>query len=59
MAEPREFICQDCGTPVVIFAQMHANDVDVCLTCLWLRAIEDPVEREQLRKFLQGDRDGT
>lgn len=53
MSDHREFTCQDCGTLVFSFGQPHANDVDICAECLWLRDIEDPVEREKLRKFLQ------
>lgn len=52
MAEPREFTCRDCGTPVVSFGEQHHNDQDVCATCSWLRQIEDPVEREKLRAWI-------
>lgn len=50
----REFTCTDCGTDVTFFGvEAAANEQDLCATCLWLRAVEDPVEREKLREFLQ------
>ena len=49
----------DCGVPVVSWGPESANDNPVCATCTWLRYIEDPVERERLRKFLnRGDGNG-
>jgi len=54
-----EFVCIDCGIPVVSWGPESANDNPVCATCTWLRYIEDPVERERLRKFLnRGDGNG-
>lgn len=55
MSEPREFDCRDCGIHVVSWA-LHpaANDQDICAECQWLRGIEDPQQREELRKFLGG-----
>jgi len=50
--QPRTFICRDCEIEVHAFAPDHANDQDLCVECKWLRAIEDPIEREQLRDFL-------
>jgi hypothetical protein len=50
-----EFTCIDCGTRVFAIGYHHANDDPVCATCSWLRAIEDPDEREKLRKFLNRD----
>lgn len=50
--EISEFICIDCSVPVVRFGTLHANDQDLCAQCAWLRNIEDPKEREELRKFL-------
>jgi hypothetical protein len=50
---PREFICADCGSPVVVIVPVHDNDQDVCSTCSWLRSIEDPEERAHLRTFLK------
>lgn len=49
----RTFVCRDCGVDVVSFGPVHANDQDICAECLWLRSIEDPVEREKLRQFLR------
>ena len=49
---PRIFTCSDCGIEVYAFAPDHANDQDICVECKWLRDIEDPVEREKLRLFL-------
>jgi len=50
----REFTCRDCGTEVTSFGDPHAaNEQDLCTECQWLREIEDPVEREKLRKFLE------
>lgn len=54
MTETREFTCIDCGGLVLSIGVSHANDQPICAECLWLRAIEDPVEREKLRKFLEG-----
>lgn len=53
MTGPREFTCRDCGIHVVSFDPHHANDQDICVTCMWLRDIADPKEREELRKFLR------
>ena len=54
MNAPHEFICRDCGIHVVMFSEhMAANDQDYCAECLWLRSIDDPVEREKLREFLK------
>ncbi len=50
--DSREFICRDCGVPTVVVIPHHANDQDVCATCQWIRSIEDPVERAELRRFL-------
>lgn len=56
----REFDCIDCGTKVYRYAETAANDQDICVTCLWLRDIADPEEREKLRKFLNhGDDNGN
>jgi hypothetical protein len=49
----REFTCKDCGTLVFAFGEQHANDQDLCAECIWLRAVEDPVDREKLREFLK------
>lgn len=53
----REFICRDCGTNVTVFGEVDAfkpaNDQDLCAECIWIRSIENPVEREKLRAFLQ------
>ena len=48
----REFRCVDCGAEVCSLGEPHANDQDMCATCLWLRAVEDDRERERLRAFL-------
>lgn len=56
MEKPREFTCTDCGVHVIMFNPRHANDVDICVTCLWLRLIEDPEERKKVREFLRRDR---
>lgn len=48
-----EFSCIDCGVRVVRFGPPVANDQHVCAECTWLRSIEDPEERERLRRFLQ------
>lgn len=52
MSATHEFDCIDCGTHVLSFGPEHANDENICAECMWLRSIEDPIEREQLRKFL-------
>lgn len=54
--EKPTFICIDCGIPVYRMVETHANDEDICVECKWLRDIEDPKEREELRKFLKRDR---
>jgi hypothetical protein len=48
----REFTCVDCGIRVVQLIQSHANDQDLCAVCTFLRTIEDPKERADVRKFL-------
>jgi hypothetical protein len=53
---PREFICRDCGIEVVQFVVLEPNLDDVCMTCLWLRDIADPNERDSLRKVLNRER---
>jgi hypothetical protein len=53
MTHEREFECIDCGVTVVAFGPPTANDDSVCATCAWLRGIDDPVEREKLREFLE------
>ena len=50
---PREFTCVDCGAHVAVFGELIANDQDLCMECMWLRSIEDPVDREKLREFLK------
>ncbi len=52
MSQPYEFTCRDCGTRVATFGAAHANEQDICARCLWLRDIEDPEEREKLRRLL-------
>jgi len=55
----REFVCIDCGVPIVSFGYDAANDNPVCATCAWIRSIPDPVDRERLRVFLsRGDDNG-
>lgn len=55
-----EFDCIDCGIHVLRFINHFANDQYLCAECTWLRSIEDPVEREKLRKFLnRGDDNGN
>lgn len=49
----KTFICIDCGADVVSIGTVHANDMDICAECTWLRAVEDDAEREKLRKFLK------
>ena len=49
---PREFDCIDCGIHVLQFVVHQANDQNLCAECTWLRAVEDPAEREKLREFL-------
>jgi hypothetical protein len=35
------------------FGEPAANEQHLCAQCMWLRDIEDPVEREALRAWLQ------
>ena len=49
------FTCLDCGAEVHRFS-LAANDDHVCIECKWLRDIEDPAEREVLRKELREQR---
>jgi hypothetical protein len=51
--ECREFVCRDCGTPVIQIVPVHDNEQDICSTCLWLRGIEDDKDRTSLRSFLR------
>lgn len=53
--EPREYDCRDCGVHVFQYLASAANDQEICATCLWLREIDDPEEREALRKLLSRD----
>ena len=52
----REFDCADCGAHVVQIIPAAANDQDVCAECGWLRSVEDPQDRENLRVFLNRTR---
>lgn len=47
-----EFDCIDCGVRVFSAVKLAANDSAVCAVCSFIREIEDPVEREALRKRL-------
>lgn len=47
------FVCKDCGVEVTRFVLMAANDQELCLECEFLRTIEDPGEREELRRVLR------
>jgi hypothetical protein len=49
------FECADCGATVWRAVRPAANDESVCLTCNFLRSIADPVEREAIRRRLQGE----
>ena len=57
MSEPiehvREFTCIDCGIHVTQFLPLAANEQDVCIECSLIRTIEDPVERQKIRKLLK------
>lgn len=54
----REFRCEDCGIDVIQLMPVAANDVPFCGMCSFIRSIEDPVEREMVRRHLQGERNG-
>lgn len=60
---PIEFDCIDCGVHVFQFVNLQftpgsqANDDHVCAECAFIRTIEDPAEREALRRILQRMRD--
>jgi hypothetical protein len=51
------FVCLDCGADVYRAVSQAANDQDICVTCEWIRNIEDPAEREQVRKFLHSKKE--
>ena len=44
------FICADCEVGVFDFTGQVRER---CLTCQWIADIEDPVERETLRRLYQ------
>lgn len=46
------FECIDCGIEVWRPIKTAANDEHLCLECSWLRGIEDPVAREEMRVLL-------
>lgn len=48
----REFVCEDCGAEIFSISPIANDDSPVCCVCEWLRAVEDPVERQKLREFL-------
>jgi hypothetical protein len=50
MDEPT-FVCIDCGYDVYVFGYCPPGQTR-CATCQWLADIEDPIEREKLRAFL-------
>ena len=45
----RTFICEDCKVRVTTYL---ATPHELCLVCIFLRSIQDPVEREKMRKHL-------
>lgn len=49
-----EFVCEDCGKNIVSFGAL--DTLPVCGVCRFLRAIEDPEEREKVRQHLRHDR---
>lgn len=51
------FVCLDCGADVYRAVSFAANDQDICATCEWIRTIEDPKVREQLRERLRKERE--
>lgn len=53
MSGPREFECEDCGTHVYTFLERRPGTTDnLCAECDFLRTVEDPVVRDQLRELL-------
>ena len=59
----REFDCADCGAHVTSFGDTGvlflmgkrrdvANEQNLCAECMYIRSIEDPIEREAVRDFL-------
>jgi hypothetical protein len=49
--EPNQFICIDCGYEVFWYGVKPAEDR--CATCAWIAKIDDPIEREKLKRFLK------
>lgn len=49
---PTEFDCTDCGDHVVSFPMVDLKE-PVCMTCQFLRTVQDPKEREEIRKLLR------
>jgi hypothetical protein len=46
-----DFVCIDCDYDVYSFPHMPPPDPPRCVTCQWIARIEDPVERETLRRW--------
>lgn len=53
-----EFDCPDCGWHVIDVAGTRGPRTR-CLSCEWLAAYPDPVERESLRPLLSPPFDGA
>ena len=51
--DSREFVCRDCGIPTVVIIPTYDNDQELCATCTWIRTIDDPQQRAELRHFLK------
>jgi hypothetical protein len=45
-----EYDCVDCRVHVYEFGRAAPSEPPRCATCLWVSEIEDPIERERVRK---------
>jgi hypothetical protein len=52
MSKPAEYDCADCGDHIFVFGIAPPADRR-CMVCRMLHEIDDPIEREALRKRLR------
>jgi hypothetical protein len=55
------FDCKECGARVVSYLYQLDDEREkhpqLCATCTWINGIKDPVEREQVRAYINRHRE--
>ncbi len=52
MTIPVEFVCRDCKAAVFSYRCVPGAKVSRCVTCEWIAALADPLERAYLHDLL-------